>query len=205
MGMRLAWRSFQAATRRSASWNTWAPDARLRAAFRVSRGLPIGFHLPAAETHSEWLRGGRLSQRRPVLSGAENGNFAWMEQFVQMSALYSHMHFWAWSSHVFEGLLREPLPTQEVRLASVGIRAQSRQVHGERRRGALGPLRTPPASGVHIGTTGHRVSDQQSRVPALVSTDHSRAIWKNRETRKSSRRRPCEPMSFRPMSQQPSR
>ena len=54
-----------------------------------------------------------------------------MEQFVQMSALYSHMHFWAWSSHVFEGLLREPLLTQEVRLASAGIRAQSRQVHGE--------------------------------------------------------------------------
>ena len=44
---------------------------------------------------------------------------------------------------------------------------------------------------VHTSTNGHRVSGLESRIAALVSKDRCRVIWKNRETRKSSRRRPC--------------
>src|SRR5262249_9398163 len=49
----------------------------------------------------------------------------------------------------------------------------------------------PPANGMHINTNGRRASGLENRVPALVSKDRCRATWKNRETRRSSRRRPC--------------
>jgi len=49
------------------------------------------------------------------------------------------------------------------------------------------------ASEMHISTNGHRVSGLESRIPATVSKDRCRAIWKNRETQKSSRRSPLAP------------
>ena len=49
-----------------------------------------------------------------------------------------------------------------------------------------------PASEVHISTTGHRVSTLESRILAWESKDRYRAIWKTRESLKSTRRRPCD-------------
>jgi len=49
----------------------------------------------------------------------------------------------------------------------------------------------PPANGMHINTNGRRASGLENRVPAWVSKDRCRATWKSRETRQSSRRRPC--------------
>ena len=58
------------------------------------------------------------------------------------------------------------------------------------RRGALGLLRTPPANGMHINTTGRQASGPENRVRALASKDRCRATWKSQEKRQSSRRRP---------------
>ena len=52
--------------------------------------------------------------------------------------------------------------------------------------------RTLPASEVHISTTGHRASTLESRILAWGSKDRYRAIWKTRESLKSTRRRPCD-------------
>ena len=52
--------------------------------------------------------------------------------------------------------------------------------------------RTLPASEVHISTTGHRASTLESRILAWESKDRYRAIWKTRESLKSTRRRPCD-------------
>jgi len=68
--------------------------------------------------------------------------------------------------------------------------AQPREWHARPRVG-LGLPRMLPASGVHISTNGHRASGLETRVRALVWKDRYRATWKNRETRQSSRCRPC--------------
>jgi len=57
-------------------------------------------------------------------------------------------------------------------------------------RGAPGLPRMLLANGAHISTSGHPVSDLESQIPVAVPKDRCRAIWKIRETPKSSRRRP---------------
>jgi hypothetical protein len=61
-----------------------------------------------------------------------------------------------------------------------------------RPRAGLGLPRMPPASGVHTSTNGHRILGLGSRIAGLVSKGRCRAIWKNREKRKSSRRKSCD-------------
>ena len=56
----------------------------------------------------------------------------------------------------------------------------------------LGSPRTLPASEVHIGTTGRRVSTLESRILAWELTDRSPVIWKTRESLKSRQHRPCD-------------
>jgi hypothetical protein len=60
-----------------------------------------------------------------------------------------------------------------------------------KQRGVPGLPRRLPATGAHISTSDRRVLGPESRVPALGSKDRCRAILKNRETRRSSPRRPC--------------
>src|SRR5262249_7225614 len=58
--------------------------------------------------------------------------------------------------------------------------------------GALGLLRALPASGARTSTNDRRASGPENQVPVPVSKGRCRAILKNRETRLSSRRRPCD-------------
>jgi hypothetical protein len=55
-----------------------------------------------------------------------------------------------------------------------------------------------PATARHKGTSGHRASDRETRILALVSKDHCHAILKNPETLSSSRRIPCAADIFLP-------